>query len=234
MCLTLLSITQLISSRSKSTGQIQYGTRRKFTLSAVFLLLVSFAVLAEEEEWVLSGTVISDLSSHAMFVDAEGKELLVSLGNEIQGCELINVTHKSVKIKCLDQIFDVALRTSLGNLAKQVQNNSVTTQNKIITLPKQELAEYVKQSQKFVSEIAFLPVMQEQKLKGYEVSKIRPNTFAFSFGLYNGDIVTAINGVSVSEVSEFFHMLDQLADAPQVLIQVERYGQTVGVTYLIE
>ena len=236
MCLILLSIILLISSRFKSIERVRclVCCITLIKHSAVFLLLISLTISAADEEWILSGTFISDQHSHAMFIDANGDELLIPLGKKIQGCDVVNILQESAKIQCSDKTYKINLRTSVGNLALQSQQAGTQIQNKIVTLPKVELAEYVKQRQKLVSEIGFLPVIQEQKIKGYAISKIRPNTFASSLGLYNGDIVTAVNGVAAAEVTEFFQMLDSLSQVPVVSIQVRRYGRSLEVTYLIE
>ena len=207
---------------------------RAFVSCTLILLFFSFTASAVEQEWVLSGTFVSDQYKHAMFIDADGQELVVPLGEEFKACELIHITDESVEIQCSEQTHKVSLRASIGDLSLQAQNDDIRRQSKIITLAKQELSEYVKQRQKLVSEIAFQPVMQEQKLKGYEISKVRPNTYAASLGLYNGDIVTAVNGVSASQVTEFFQMVNELEHAPQVSIQVDRYGHSLDMTYLIQ
>ncbi len=234
MCQTLHSTILLISSQYKLVKLFCYSTMRIIFYSAAILLFSGLTAMAVEEEWVLSGTFVSDHHSHAMFVGADEQEILIPLGNEFQGCEVVHITNSSVKIQCLDQIHDIDLRMSVGDVTLQTQDFNSQFQKKMITLAKQDVTEYMAQRQKVVSEIAFLPVMHEQKLKGYEISKIRPNTFASLLGLYNGDIVTSINGVSATDVVEFFQVLDNVAHASEVSIQVDRYGRSHDLVYYIQ
>ena len=203
------------------------------------LCLVCFSCVtsfthAAQQDWILSGTFLSDQNTHAMFVNTTGKELLVDLGDTIQGCKLIDVLHGSAKIRCGDQQHTLILRNSVGDITSKMSYQNSPVKQRIITLSKDELHDYVEQRHRIASAIGFLPVIQDQKVIGFSVSKVRPNSRVSVLGLYNGDIITSINGVPASDTSQFLHTVNEWSSVPQVTIEVDRYGQSHAYTYILE
>lgn len=202
-------------------------------LLAIVSFLASFAY-ATQQNWVLSGTFLSDSNAHAMFVDSEGNELLLTIGEKIQGCELIDVLRGSAKIGCGENAHTLHLRNSVGELIYQAHQPNYVTQQQMITLSKGEVLDYVKERQRLVSEIGFLPLIEDQHVIGFTVSKIRPNTRAAELGLFNGDIIKSVNGVSASEPGQFLQTVKELSSAYEVTIEVDRYGQALAYTYVLQ
>ena len=189
---------------------------------------------AAQTDWVLSGTTLIDTQAQAMFINEEGIELLVDKGELIQGCQLIDVQTKSAKLRCGDELHILPLRNSVGDLTYKASQLNGEVMRQMITLPRDEIKDYVKQRQRMVSEIGFLPLVEDEKVIGFSVSKLQPNSAASELGLFNGDIITSINGVSASDTSQFLHTVSELISAPQVSIEVERFGQQHAYTYILE
>ena len=206
------------------------------------LLLVLFASIgpfyssldAAQQDWTLSGTILADEYSQAMFINENGVEVLLTLGDKIQGCQLMNVHRDSAKLRCDDQTHTLLLRHSIGDLSYDTSHTQQAAKQKIIALSKNELKDYIKQKQRVASEIGFLPLLEGDKVVGFTVSKVRPNTAVSALSLYNGDVITSINGVLASDTSQFLHAISELAMSPQVTIEVDRYGQRHAYTYILE
>lgn len=222
----LPSITPLTSILSKRGWPA-------ITLLVIISFLVSFAY-ASQQDWTLSGTFVGDSHAHAMFVDAQGNEQLLALGEKIQGCELIDVLRGSAKVSCGGSVHTLHLRNSVGDLILQAHHSQSIPQQQLITLSRDEVMDYVKARQRLVSEIGFLPLMEDQRVIGFTVSKIRPNTRAAALGLFNGDIIKSINGVSASKPSQFLQTVKELSSTPEVSIEVDRFGQTLAYTYILK
>ncbi len=219
------SITRLISIRCKF--------KRPTFLLLAFSLFLSPLSFADQPEWVLSGTFLNAENTHAMFVDNKGDELVLELGDNIQGCKLLGVLQDSAKLYCNNKEYILYLRNSVGDLILQVQFDEAKENSKTIVLSKTELSDYVNQKQKLVSEIGFLPVMEDEKVTGFALSKIRPDTKAASLGLYNGDVIKVVNNISASD-PEFLQTIQELSDVPEVTVKVDRNGRLMAYIYIIE
>jgi type II secretory pathway component PulC len=202
-------------------------------LSLVFSLILSTNSFSEQPEWVLSGTFLDSSNAHAMFVDKGGDELLLELGDNIQGCTLLGVLNDSAKLLCNNKEYILYLRNSVGDLILQAQYEEALENSKTIVLSKSELNDYVNQKQKLVSEIGFLPVLEDEKVTGFALSKIRPDTQAASLGLFNGDVIKVVNNVPASD-PDFIQRIQELSDAPEVTIQIDRNGRLMAYTYILD
>lgn len=203
-----------------------------FTLLAIFVLLTPLSY-ANQPDWVLSGTFLDEESAHAMFVDENGDELLLELGDDIQGCDLLSVLQHSAKLKCNGKEFILYLRSSVGDILLQAEYEKSLENRETITLSKTEVADYLKEKQRLVSEIGFLPLIEDEQVVGFTLSKILPDTKAASLGLYNGDIIKAVNDVPASD-PEFMQKVQDLSEVPEVTIQVDRNGRMMAYTYILE
>lgn len=226
MCLHLTSPIQSIFIRFKSQ-------------SLAIILMVSSGLLpgltfANQADWVLSGTFLSDTNAHAMFVDKQGGELVLALGDKIQGCELVDVLRGSAKLNCGEKFHTLHLRNSVGEVIYPENNSVSTTKRQLITLSKESVLDYIKERQRLVSEISLVPFIENQRVIGFEVTKVQPFSTISALGLYNGDIITSVNGVPASQPDQFLQMVNRLSTSPEVSIEVDRYGQTLAYTYILE
>jgi len=219
------SIIRLISILFKQTWPT-------FSLLAIFVLLTSLSY-ANQPDWVLSGTFLGEDNAHAMFVDGNGDELLLELGDDIQGCDLLRVLQDSAKLKCNEKEYILYLRSSVGDILLQAEYEKSLENRETITLSKTEVADYVKEKQRLVSEIGFLPLLEDEQVVGFTLSKIQPDSKAASLGLYNGDVIKVVNDVSASD-PEFLQTVQELSDVPEVTIQVDRNGRMMAYTYILE
>ncbi len=202
------------------------------SLLAIFVLLTSFSY-ANQPDWILSGTFLGENNAHAMFVDENGDELLLELGDDTQGCDLLKVLQDSAKLKCDDKEYILSLRSSVGDILLQAEYEKSLENRVTITLSKSEVADYVKEKQRLVSEIGFLPLIEDEQIVGFILSKIQPDTKAASLGLYNGDVIKTVNGVPASD-PDFLQTVQELSVVPEVTIQVDRNGQMMAYTYVLE
>lgn len=225
MFLHSISITRLIS------------TRFKFIWPTLVLLAFIFQstlpAYASQPDWILSGTFLNAENAHAMFVDESGDELLLELGDAIQDCNLVDVLNDSAKLQCSGNEYVLELRQSVGDILLQVEHEKSLAEKEVVVLSKSEVSDYLAERQKLASEIGFLPIIENEKVVGFTLSKIQPDTKAASLGLYNGDVIKSINGVSVAD-PVFMQTVEELSDAQEVTVEIDRYGQSKAYTYILE
>ncbi len=198
------------------------------------ILFVASSSHASQPEWTLSGTFISASQSHAMFVDESGDELLLEHGDDIQGCTLVDVLKDSATLNCDDNEYSLLIRSSVGDVLMQAEYERMQSQKQTVFLSKSELSEYVQEKQRLVTEIGFLPLVEGEQVIGYKLSKIKPDTKAAKLGLYNGDVVKTINGVSATESDLFMQTVSELGDSTEITLEVDRYGKLMAYTYILE
>ncbi len=218
-------IIQLIFTLCKFKRSTQSGL--------VFLFLMVSPGYAVQPNWVLSGTFLDAENAHAMFVDENGDELLLELGDDIQGCDLVDVLRDLAKLSCNNKEYSMQLRSSVGDVILQAEYEQALENSATIVLSKSEVSEYLNEKQKLVSEIGFLPVMEDEQVVGFTLSKIKPDTKAASLGLYNGDVVKAVNGVPATD-PEFLQTVQELSDMPEINVQIDRNGQFMAYTYILD
>ena len=229
MFLHSISITRLISILFKHVWPAYF-------LLAILVFLTSSLharQYANQPDWVLSGTFLNAENAHAMFVDENGDELLLELGDAIQGCDLVEVLNDSAKLQCDRNEYILDLRHSVGDILLQVAHEKSLAEKEVVVLSKSKVSDYLNERQKLVSEISFLPVIEDKQVVGFALSKIQPDTKAASLGLYNGDIIKSVNGVSAAD-PEFMQTVQDLSDIPEVTVEIDRYGQSKAYTYIVE
>ncbi len=210
----------------------QFSTR--YSILAISIILFCSGSHAIQQDWELSGTFIIGKQAQAFFVNKDGTELSLTKGEIIQGCQLVDVLSEAVKLHCEEEVHTLLLRNSVGDIHKQAQFQSTQVSKQTIFLPKDELKDYANQRQRIASEIGFLPLLEDEKVIGFTISKVSPGTPVSKLGLYNGDVITSINGVAASNTSQFLEAINELPSASQVSIHVDRYGQNLAYTYIFE
>lgn len=81
--------------------------------------------------------------------------------------------------------------------------------------------------------VRFTPVTKGSQTIGYRLSPGADRTLLARFGLRNGDVVTAVNGLPVDGASGGVDIIQKLASAEQLVLQVERDGVPQTFTFQI-
>ena len=189
---------------------------------------------ANQPDWVLSGTFLNEDRAHAMFVDQNGDELLLEMGDDIQGCFLVDVLKNSAKISCKSKEYNLSIRSSVGDILLQAEFEQSQIHKQTVVLSKSEITNYLNEKQRLVSEIGILPVVEDEQVVGFTLSKIKPDTKAASLGLYNGDVIKPVNGVSATESERFMQTVRELSGSSEITLEVDRYGKSLAYTYVLE
>ena len=72
------------------------------------------------------------------------------------------------------------------------------------------------------------------KLKGYKIRPGKDRKLLRKFGLKNGDVVTAVNGVSLDNPIKALEIMRDLSTASSVTLDVERRGQMQSFSFQID
>ena len=218
------------------TIQLIFIQPRKLCSIILLGVMISCCSLAKanQPDWVLSGTFLNEDRAHAMFVDQNGDELLLEMGDDIQGCFLVDVLKNSAKISCKSKEYNLSIRSSVGDILLQAEFEQSQIHKQTVVLSKSEITDYLKEKQRLVSEIGILPVVEDEQVVGFTLSKIKPDTKAAALGLYNGDVIKSVNGVSATESERFMQTVRELSGSSEITLEVDRYGKSLAYTYILE
>ncbi len=84
--------------------------------------------------------------------------------------------------------------------------------------------------QELVSLARIQPVMAEGRIKGYRVSPNKERLLFNRLGLRSGDIITEINGISVSDSARMGDLFRELSSAQRLSVGLERRGQPTTIS----
>ncbi len=74
------------------------------------------------------------------------------------------------------------------------------------------------------------PNLVGTEIKGFTLTKIRPNSAYEKMGLQDGDIVKSINSIELSGMAQAVQTLNQMRNENTLTLVVERAGQTLNLT----
>lgn len=78
--------------------------------------------------------------------------------------------------------------------------------------------------------LRYSPVLENGEIRGYRVYPSRDRARFSQMGLQPGDVVTAINGTPLSDPGQAMEMLNNLTDASNITLTVERNGSPQDIT----
>lgn len=78
------------------------------------------------------------------------------------------------------------------------------------------------------------PVQENGQFIGYRISPAQDRALFEKFGLEKGDIITAVNGITLDNPLKGFKVLEEIAHANQLSLQVNRSGQVMNLQFQIQ
>lgn len=142
--------------------------------------------------------------------------------------------HASITVKATGKTGEV---TRTKQTAKQARAEAgLPAQTDGGSIPRAALqAELAKGIGRFFQQVRPEPVISRGRFVGWRIATLFANrTDVKVNGLQVGDIVRRVNGDSVERPEDFKAVWDSLADAKQLVIEIERGGETTSVKYTID
>jgi general secretion pathway protein C len=91
--------------------------------------------------------------------------------------------------------------------------------------------EFQKQPLKIFEHVRFVPVRSRDGLKGYRVLPQKNRDLYNKLGIRPSDLVTSVNGVSLTNDREAMKLIDTLKDASTIQVDIVRNGQPQSLTF---
>ena len=100
-----------------------------------------------------------------------------------------------------------------------------------------KLAEYrrelLQNPQRMSRYVRLRPVQRQGKLFGYRLLPGRQRGLLEEFGLQGGDVVTAVNGTKLDSAVQGLSVLQELAEARQIQLEIERGGTPLSLGFAV-
>ncbi len=121
-------------------------------------------------------------------------------------------------------------RVKRGLKASSVRNTDTSA------LLRQYREAMISNPQSLMNLVSASPVVDKAtgKLKGYQIRPGKDRKLLRKFGLKNGDVVTAVNGVSLDNPIKALEIMRDLSTASSVSLDVERRGQMQSFSFQID
>jgi general secretion pathway protein C len=92
---------------------------------------------------------------------------------------------------------------------------------------------FQKEPLKIFEHVRFIPVRSREGLKGYRVLPQKNRELYNKLGIRPSDLVTAVNGVNLTNNQEAMKLMDMLKDASSVQVDIVRHGQPQSLTFTL-
>ena len=181
----------------------------------------------------LVGTVplnsIQNEPTHAVFETADHRQMIIDIGQEIDGCRLASVHAHHVVMDCADGSVLLTLpcgmktRTATGSPLAAVYH---------VTLPRD--AFNPGQGQRPVGQLSLEPAVRDGWLYGYRVAWVEPGGEFHRLGLRPDDVVVRLNDVPAGTAGAFMQAVGELPALSGFQLTVERSGELIDYQYLFD
>ena len=91
--------------------------------------------------------------------------------------------------------------------------------------------EFQKQPLKIFEHVRFVPVRSRDGLKGYRVLPQKNRDLYNRLGIRPSDLVTSVNGITLTNDQEAMKLIDTLKDASSIQVDIVRNGQPQSLTF---
>jgi general secretion pathway protein C len=196
----------------------------------------------QRADMILLGTVISSNRPFAVIL-LKGQEQIFRLDEEIPGAgKLEEIEREEVRVRDQDgTLFTLTLpkgvapdsgrrrSTSAPSSAgiKEVGENRWVISSQEASKARENMSEIFKQARLEARKV-------NGQVEGFTVKMIRPRTLLWKLGLKRGDLIKEINGVQLDSDEKVLEIYQQLKEARNISIGLQRRGKNLTFAYEVE
>ena len=131
-----------------------------------------------------------------------------------------------------DKNINQAIRTSIQPISlpgASVNDNNM--ENSVKFVKRSIISKYKNDYSAIVKGIGFEDVIQNRRLKGFKVTRVKRGSIFEKFGLRVGDIITAVNGTKIKSYSQVMKMYKKIDKINSLKITIKRDNQEQELEY---
>lgn len=135
----------------------------------------------------------------------------------------------------LNQVEDKGVTRRFSNRTTSV-SPGIVRNSQTSALLRQYREALINDPQSIMNLVSAAPVNEEGtgKLKGYRIAPGKDKALLRKFGLENGDVVTAVNGVALDNPIKALEIMRDLSNASAVTLDIERKGVTRSLSFQVD
>jgi len=198
---------------------------------------------------VLEGTIVHRNPFRSLAtLTASGKMLSYAVGDEVPGmAEIVSVVRKKVIFRNLRnkklEYAEISRDQTQPQRAEVKRTRPITKPKGMVQRDGNRFTAKRADVNKQLSNISQLARQANSRpardpatgeLIGYEIFAIQPNSLFENLGLKNGDIISEVNGVKISNPAKAMSMFNQLKSASEINVSINRNGSSEELEYTIE
>jgi len=204
-------------------------------VAAAVVITGSIGVAQGAETVRLVGTVALTAGqadpSHAVFETEDGRQIIMDVGQEIDGCRLASVHARHVVMDCAEGSVSLMLRSDLTSSRAVAAERAAVYQ---VTLPRDAFPIALERRQHLASQLSLEPAVRDGWLYGYRVAWLALGGEFYRLGLRPEDVVVSLNKVPASSAGPFMHAVGSLPGQSSFELTVERSGELIDYRYLFD
>ena len=169
--------------------------------------------------------------SHAVFETGDGRQLILDVGQEVDGCRLVRVLPRQATMDCADGLVSLTLRSGLHSRDNPPERGGDSYQ---VTLPREAFVLALDDHQRIANQASLEPVVRDGWMYGYLVAWLEPGGDFYRLGLREDDVVIRLNGVPASTPGPFMQAVSALRGQTAFQLTVDRGGRVIDYSYLFD
>lgn len=179
----------------------------------------------------------------AALLELNGTQQLVFVGEPFADCVLSEVTAKEARFECPDarlmlalngEPVDVAGNTPNDNLSDSSRDAATVELVRQVAVHRQEFRRAIADRQALVASVNLEPVINDSGLVAYRLLALDTESLFARLGFQAGDLLRAINGAGIADSAASMQVLNNLNDASQLRLALERDGQLLQIEVLLQ
>ncbi len=166
----------------------------------------------------------------AMKTRADKTEVL-GIGDSFAGYKLIEIKPSGAIFEKDSRQYTLELiRTDLASLRKK---HAPFIEGQPYQMSRLEIQEYAKNFGAILEDISIIEVKDRGKLKGFKITRIRPNTPFSYLGLRKGDIIIKVNNEPLKSYADVLNIYQNINDINEIELIVLRNNKEKELRYEI-
>ncbi|MDH5718069.1 MAG: hypothetical protein OEZ22_10570 [Spirochaetia bacterium] len=162
------------------------------------------------------------------------------IGEKIGSAKIIEIGREYIRIRKDGQIIKVEVGETIEPnkiTAAASASSDSTSGGSVIEkfISKEEIKRYLSDEAKIYQGASFGPKMEDGKIQGYKLHKLRPTHIFYTLGARAGDIVKAVNGHPLTDTERMFELWKTIKSAPpsELSIDLERKGSPLTYKFYV-
>lgn len=182
--------------------------------------------------WMLVGTVVTDARSVAIIESERGMQQVLREADDLEGCVVDSIAPDKVVLTCTAGEWRLPLQDAANGPVSRVE--AALPDAQLFSMPNAQFRALLADRQKLAGQISLEPVVAEGFMYGYRVASIAEGGDLAGLGIAPGDVITHVNGAPASEPNSFIPTIDALRELAVFSLDVDRNGERIAFTYVLE